>query len=61
MEDFQAKFNQAMGPKQSSPMPAPNMQQAGQMPQPAPSPFPTSGFQKQGASKPVMPQLMDEK
>jgi hypothetical protein len=46
-----------------SPMPAPNMKQAGQMPQQQPSPFPQSGFAKQGlggGQKPALPNLMDE-
>jgi hypothetical protein len=37
------------------------MQQAGQMPAQSPSPFPSSGFQKQGMmAKPALPQLMGE-
>jgi hypothetical protein len=45
-----------------SPMPAPNMKQATQMPNAAPSPFPSSGFEKQGmvSQKPSMPKLFDE-
>jgi hypothetical protein len=48
-----------LGQMRPSPMPTPNMQQAGKPPQQQPSPFPQSGFAKQGAvAKPAMPSPM---
>src|SRR5262250_2100633 len=59
---FAAQFADFGKQQQQSPMPAPNMGLAGKPPTANPSPFPSSGFQKQGmmSQQPFMPKLFDE-